>query len=136
MEELRAYHFQIMYLQGIHAGIQTQHCTVEMFLNYEGLCSKPARLLDRWARDHKTTIVLNGGYASSLSSLVDLLDKEGNPYPWGYFRESKEALNGCITNVGIILPKYIYNPTCSEIQKFTTLQNEIHMRVISCRLMN
>jgi len=99
-----------MYLQGIHAGIQSQHCTAEMFVKYAECLDGEDNLLYDWAENHKTTIVLNGGYASALYELsVFLDDDDENPYPWAYFKESEEALDGCITNVGIILPDKIFN---------------------------
>lgn len=118
-QRLRAYHFQIMYLPGAHAGIQSEHTMVEMFIKYtHSLMVHPdiqsktqtceAMLYD-WADEHKTIIVLNGGYQSSLRSLVGFLDSYENPYPWAFFEESKEALNGCLTNVGIIVPEKVYH---------------------------
>lgn len=115
--ELRAYFFQNMYLQGIHAGIQSQHCTVEMFLKYpkpeqwdypEPTDSKTKNLYE-WANDWKTTIVLNGGGSSDLKNLVGMLSDKENKYPWAYFRESNMALNGALTNVGIILPSMVFD---------------------------
>lgn len=112
--ELRAYFFNNMYLQGIHAGIQTQHCTAEMFLKYKGRLSDSPQDLENyfslmgWAKNYKTTIVLNGGYASNLDRIANTFSDGENPYPWAYFKESEEALNGCITNVGIVVPKTVW----------------------------
>ncbi len=108
-QELRAYFFQIMYLQGIHAGIQTQHTTAEMFVKYLPFEHKCSDMLYDWANNHKTTIILNGGYAANLELLEALLSDPQNPYPWAAFCESQEALRNCITNVGIILPEKIFN---------------------------
>lgn len=118
--ELRAYFFNNMYLQGIHSGVQSQHCTAEMFLKY--LVETPSRtllaqedLLIEWANNHKTTIVLNGGMSGHLDELVTLLSSEHNPYPWAFFKESEFALEGALTNVGIILPDIIFKaPFVSE----------------------
>jgi hypothetical protein len=117
-QELRAYFFQNMYLQGIHAGIQTQHCTAEMFVKYLPFENRCSDMLYDWANHHKTTIILNGGYASNLHRIVDLLTSPDNPYPWAYFCESEEALEGCITNVGVIVPKTVYDYV-SEQEKLT-----------------
>jgi hypothetical protein len=126
-ENYRAYFFNNMYLTGIHAGIQAQHCTAEMFnkypseesgvyewgtqeevLEFEREVEVGCHLYD-WASEDKTTIILNGGYASNLILIESLFEDVDNPYPWATFRESKDALNGCITSVGIILPERVYN---------------------------
>lgn len=153
-QQLRAYHFQNMYLTGIHAGIQTQHCTVEMFLKYtrssqaaihtdsDATCEDT---LFSWASKHKTTIILNGGYASCLRELCALFESKDNPYPWAYFKESDEALNGCVTNVGIILPEKVFNYTKDldeGARKYgyegVLSEWEINLagRISKCRLMN
>lgn len=121
-ENLRAYFFQNMYLQGIQAGIQTQHTTTEMFVKYSikggSRYTKQESLLDDWVCEHKTTIVLNGGMSGDLLELERLLSSEANPYPWSSFRESEYALNGSLTNVGIILPEkvYSYSKLSEELQ--------------------
>lgn len=119
-QELRAYFFQNMYLQGIHAGIQSQHTTSEMFVKYKELseycdcwhdcsCHDLAYTLHEWAKDHKTTIVLNGGMQGDLEEVIRVFDNKVNPHPWAFFKESEYALGGALTNVGIILPEKIYN---------------------------
>lgn len=121
-QELRAYFFQNMYLQGIHAGIQSQHTTAEMFVKYldgkvKSLSKCPqdtqyhnnVKVLYDWANNHKTTIVLNGGMQGDLEEAIKVFDTEDNPYPWAFFKESEYALGGALTNVGIILPEKIYN---------------------------
>ena len=144
-ENLRAYFFQNMYLQGIQAGIQTQHTTTEMFVKYiirGGSCyTKKEAIFDDWVCDHKTTIVLNGGMSGDLLELEKLLSSEDNPYPWSSFRESEYALNGALTNVGIILPEkvYSYYKLSEEIQEEVCL-SEWEMELVavlsSKRLMN
>lgn len=112
-QELRAYFFQNMYLQGIHAGIQSQHTTAEMFIKYlepcnPYTCAKYDTLYD-WAKLNKTTIVLNGGMQGDLEEVVKVLEDPDNEYPWAFFKESDYALGGALTNVGVILPEKIYN---------------------------
>jgi hypothetical protein len=147
-QELRAYFFQNMYLQGIHAGIQSQHCTAEMFCKYSignDLDQPMARTLYAWATFHKTTIVLNGGDASNLKRIATLLDSHPHNYPWTYFEESEEALGGCITNVGIILPEKIFNHFSSDGEivecpysntTLTEFEINLAMEVSQCRLMS
>jgi len=115
-QELRAYFFNNMYLSGIHAGIQAQHCTAAMFVNYPNdrislgeFGDRAVNTLYSWANHHKTTIILNGGYASNLYRILNIVAIDSNPYPWGVFCESEEALNSCITSVGIILPEKVFN---------------------------
>ena len=114
-QKLRAYFFNNMYLQGAHSGIQSQHCTAELFVKYQWLDSEcqtdesDTEILYDWAQNHKTTIVLNGGMSGDLQALVELFESEYNPYPWSFFKEAEYALNGALTNVGIILPEKIYN---------------------------
>lgn len=151
-EELRAYFFNNMYLQGIHAGIQTQHCTTEIFNKYYKYTlsqyqSEQSLTLNNWATNHKTTIVLNGGYASNLRYLIEIFNDTDNPYPFGYFCESEEALEDCITSVGIILPKKVFEGskyvTTSlikdryvQLNNITSFELKIMKELSQCKLMN
>ncbi len=108
-QELRVYFFQNMYLQGIHAGIQSQHTTAEMFVKYLPFQHQGSDILYNWANNYKTTIVLNGGMQGDLEEAIKVFDTKDNPYPWAFFKESEYALGGALTNVGIILPEKIYN---------------------------
>jgi len=146
--ELRAYFFNIMYLQGIHAGIQAQHCTAEMFVRYVPFQYKQSDMLYGWANHHKTTIILNGGYASNLERIMLLLQSKDNKYPWAHFCESKEALNSCITSVGIILPDKVFrfNEYCTLYNlsdglaaaklRLSNFEVLLAKEISSCRLMN
>lgn len=104
---MRAYYFGNMYLSSIQQGIQAAHVTADMFVKYP-YDSSEHQMLSDWAADHKTMILLNGGYASELERLVDLFTYGDNPYPWAYFRESQDAMQQCITSVGIVLPEHIW----------------------------
>lgn len=137
--ELRAYFFQNMYLQGIHAGIQSQHTTVEMFLSYSKSKSQKAKMLYDWADNHKTTIILNGGYTSNLIKISALLKDKRNPLPWSDFCESTDALNGALTNVGVIVPEKYYSvkvvDACQWLD-YTPWEIQFMEVLQSCRLMN
>lgn len=116
---MRLYSFGNMYLLGIQAGIQCQHCTADLLLKYKLLQnSLPAQsvMAFDWADEHKTTILLNGGMDKDLKDLVELFGETDNPYPWEFFNESTEALNNALTNVSIILPEkmYMYNKLVAE----------------------
>lgn len=119
-QETRAYFFNNMYLQGIHAGIQSAHTIAEMMVAFP---DHP--LLKQWATIDKTIIVLNAGYSSVLEEFITLL--MGSDWPFAYFNESQEALNGALTNVGVILPESIYNFN-SEIRKIqeTTIHSSFY----------
>jgi hypothetical protein len=108
----RCYHFSNMYLPSLHAGIQSQHCLAEMFVKYmidsTPQINKRRRTLRKWAIEDKTTIVLNGGMSGQLKEIAELFESEENPYPWATFSETEFALNGALTNVGIILPEKVY----------------------------
>jgi len=102
---MRAYFFSNMYLSSLQNGLQTAHVVAEMFVKYTGAVDI---YLQNWARNHKTIIILNGGYSSNLLQLCDLFSDPQNPYPWANFNEEQSALNGAATCVGIILPEKIY----------------------------
>jgi hypothetical protein len=111
---MRIYHVGNMYMSSIQQGIQAAHAQMEMFVKYiprdfkaEVEYKKISQLVD-WSNNHKTMICLNGGYDSELRKFKDILDVEHNPFPWSCFYESKEAMNGMLTNVAIVIPERIY----------------------------
>ena len=107
---MRAYFFGNMYLSSIQQGIQAAHATHELFIKYNQPGRAQAYLLD-WATDHKTMILLNGGYAATIQELVDFFGEQDGPYglyPFAPFYEEEASLNGALTTVGIILPEKIY----------------------------
>ena len=112
---MRCYHLANSYLPGIHAGIQSAHTQHEMALKYLGgelgndtLKTQHAVYVE-WATNHKTVIVLNGGWQSTLQEWVAFLAQTGNPYPWAMFHEELDSLNGALTNVGVVVPEHIYS---------------------------
>jgi hypothetical protein len=110
-EELRLYSFNHYKLQGIHAGIQCQHATQEMnnscFL-METFKMEKAKYLMWWANNWKTTIVLNGGNSKALYEILNFLSTEDNPYPWSYFHESEDDMEGILTNIVIVVPEKVF----------------------------
>jgi hypothetical protein len=99
-----------MYTAGIHAGIQSLHATSAMWRRYfRDPDSEQAQTLCEWEDNHKTVVVLNGGYQSALLELEALLQSPDNPFPWCSFNESIEALNGALTAVCIVLPEKLYD---------------------------
>lgn len=109
---MRAYYFGNMYLSSIQQGIQAAHVTHELFTKHSpGFNDDPSEeflLLDEWARNHKTMILLNGGYMETILELVGFFESDENPYPWATFREGEDSLGGILTSVGIVLPEKIY----------------------------
>lgn len=106
------YSFTNMYLEGIHAGIQTAHMINEMWLKYSNAENafylKRREILINWAKSDKTIFIYTGGYQRSLEDRLGQLQKFSHHYdlPYAYFRESKDALNGALTCVGIIVPDF------------------------------
>lgn len=117
---MRAYFFGNMYLSSIQQGIQAAHVVGELMVKYN---PPPARIrgkewgtLMEWAAKHKVMVLLSAGYGEELYSLQKFFNEKDNPYPWAPFFESKEALDGAFTSIGIILPARIYDTakTCRE----------------------
>ena len=97
---MRAYFFVNTALSGIQKGLQVAHCAVEMGEN------NPT--YDEWACEHKTIIVLEGGFNKELSEIEDFFGEIIHPHPWAAFREDEDTLALAYTAVGIILPERIY----------------------------
>lgn len=104
---MRAYFFGNLYLSSIQQGIQAAHAVVDMFVKYKSPCVQYDILLE-WAANHKTMILLNGGYTQEIHNLITFFSEKDNPLPWAPFHESREALDGALTTVGIILPEEFY----------------------------
>lgn len=104
----RCYHFNNFYLAGIHAGIQAAHAQHELSYKYQDSHGSTFRAYQDWVESHKTLILLNAGMAKDLEELVTFFQSAENPFPWAEWRESEEALNGCITSIAMVLPNKIY----------------------------
>ncbi len=117
---MRAYFFGNMYMSSIQQGIQALHTTVEMYREFPN-----AEDLRQWADNHKTVILLNAGYSQTIRDIANGLASTENPYTWGIFHESHEALDGALTCAGIILPEGIYEAaTAIRERKFTVAEVE------------
>jgi len=101
-----------MYLSSIQQGIQAAHATHELFTKYmPGFNDDPSgefEVLDEWAREHKTMVLLNGGYMETIQELMEFFDTDENPYPWAPFYEGDDSLGGILTTLSIVLPEEIY----------------------------
>jgi hypothetical protein len=116
---MRLYAYTNMYTEGIHAGIQTAHVIGELNTKYADLDTPEGerahiKLLD-WQKNHKTIFIYNGGLASMLWDRYQELREFAYKFelPIARFYESKEALNGALTCVGIVVPDqyYRFSPT-------------------------
>lgn len=110
---MRCYHLCNMYLSSIQQGIQSAHSQMELFVKYSddlvpGYTSVQKQNLYDWAKNHKTMIVLNGGYLSHMTEALEFLSKETHDYPFAPFYEGVDALGGILTNIAIVLPEKIY----------------------------
>jgi len=115
----RCYHFNNYYLSGIQAGIQAAHAQHRLACKYlQSAIYFEKSKVDKngteestyleWLENHETIILLNAGMAKDLEDLVAFFDLPENPFPWAEWHESKEALNGCITSIAMVLPSRIY----------------------------
>lgn len=111
--KLRAYALVNQYIAGIHAGIQTAHALMEATAKYEGKSTVAAQMFKDWYTDHKTLIVLNGGYQQRIYETMELW-KRCN-FPFAHFCEEDDALNGALTAAVIILPECVYALDTSDL---------------------
>lgn len=107
-QALRAYFFVNQYISGIHAGIQSLHALSEVHNKYYGTATQEEAMLRDWESNHKTVIVLEGGYQSRLEELLVQFSGINHNYPFASFREEKDALNCAMTAVCIILPEQVF----------------------------
>jgi hypothetical protein len=110
---MRLYTFVNMYLSSIQHGIQTAHVVSELYEKYRSIDVKKYGSLSRdnlydWGRNHKTIIVLNGGFSDNLDDICHELSNQ-DLYPYAKFVEGKAELRGATTAVGIVLPKSVYD---------------------------
>lgn len=107
---MRLYSFTNLYISSIQKGIQTAHIVSEISVKYTTQKEKCLNLAyEDWANNHKTVIVLNGGYGENLYTLEELFaDKDNTTYPWAAFNEERDALDGARTAIGIIVDERIY----------------------------
>ena len=109
-----------MYLSSIQQGIQAGHVIGDMAVKYDEPTDHKSMFLE-WAEDHKTMILLNGGFSQDLiefeSFLEGDLDSDSvrlndhydgySPYPFALFRE--EGIDDAASSFGMVLPPKIYD---------------------------
>ena len=69
---------------------------------------QPCQMLEDWAGQHKTVVLLNGGNSNDLIEIHQQLLNETVGYPFGIFYEDQQSLNSAATCVGIVVPEKIY----------------------------
>ena len=114
---MRLYLFNNHYISAIQHGIQGLHSFAELFVRH-GLDSPQARVVMDWNREHKTVIVLNGGYADTLQTVFDRLEAVARDWtagmagievlPVAKFHEEQAALAGALTSVAVVVPAGAY----------------------------
>lgn len=115
--DYRLYSFVNTYLTGIHAGIQTAHVIAEMSQKYQNQpYDKFHERMADWQEHDKTIVVLNGGTNDHLLTVLEQVMAVSRQYslPYASFYESKEALGGIMTAVGVVLPSYLYDSRSSR----------------------
>lgn len=135
---MRLYSITNMYMAGIHAGIQTQHSTVRLFVKYDkdgGDTFPQEALLFDWAINHETTVVLNGGMHDSLKELLELFEKwekkeVNDVLPFAPFFEP--GVNNALTSISVIMPQNAIDfmsrirSTKPETPEYETLKLEMN----------
>lgn len=90
-------------LSPIQAGVQAAHAVAELLVKH------PEDSLSlKWAMDHKTLIILNGGNTQNLKELEKhCSDPSVDKFEWASFRESEDFADGLLTAVAVVVPEYI-----------------------------
>lgn len=110
---MRLYSFTHTYLSSLQKGLQTAHLVHELFEKY----SNRNTILNGWAKDHKTIIILKGGNSLALEKLNHLLSNLGNELslPQTHFYEDENSLNHALTCTGIVVPAHIYDKESTNL---------------------
>lgn len=122
---MRAYFFGNLYLSSIQQGLQSAHVLAEMYTKYVGPDPYSQYfVLDEWAREHKTIIILNAGYSEEIRFLSERFATQ-EKYPWASFNEGQDALDGALTCIGIVLPEHVYEGSAKirELGKGETISH-------------
>lgn len=113
---MRLYSFvNANYLKHVQHGLQTAHAVAELYNKYpedtkDGNCVR-YDLLNDWARNHKTIIILDGGDCQDLHDIVVFLKEREKALklPYSYFKEDARSLNNALTAVAVVVPAEIYD---------------------------
>lgn len=120
---MKLYAVTNMYMSGIHAGIQCQHSTVEMFLKYKDNPERMSTLFD-YAQNHKTTVVLNGGMDCDMQKFLKNLeywDLNGDAFEFAPFYEP--GIGNALTSISVLVPDTAVI-TMQDLRKYQQYQQE------------
>jgi hypothetical protein len=95
-----------MYFMGIQAGIQSAHSLVRVCTDFSlgtDADQVKARMVNDWATDHETMVVLNGGHTAMLKEVLYLLENTDHDFPFAPFYETDLA-EDALSNIAIIAP--------------------------------
>jgi len=97
---MRFYTITNLYLSDIQRGIQSAHCLHELYEKYIAEDDDyMLSVISNWANNHKTMIVLNGGYSENLNQInLDLI--KADRFPHACFNEP--GIGNALTCVGVI----------------------------------
>lgn len=99
---MKLYALTNMYCDGIHAGIQCQHSTVELLRKYTNDTSSRSKLdgmVEDWADHHKTTVLIQGGNHQGMKEwLADLEHWDGVPFAEFY----ESGMNYCLSSISLV----------------------------------
>lgn len=113
---MRLYAFNLMYMHGIHNGIQAMHASSKIEDRYPE-DSPEGRAYRDWRRNHLTLIITNAGYVKVLYEIYDLLEKLAQDWvpidgveglALAKFHESEEAASGLLTSIAVAVPPSCY----------------------------
>jgi hypothetical protein len=113
---MRLYAFNLMYMNGIHNGIQAGHASSKLEDRYPEN-SPEGRAYRDWRRNHQTIIITNAGYVKVLYEIYDLLEKLAQDWvpidgveglAFAKFHESEEAASGLLTSIVVTVPPSCY----------------------------
>jgi len=109
-------------MPSINQGIQSGHAAVELLLKYNQTdYPEQNKLVQEWAWQHKTFVLLNGGMTSDLHHIKRLL-KESTNLPWAEFREPDYG--NMVTSLAVLVPDdYHVIPGCKGYTFFEILRN-------------
>lgn len=113
---MRLYFFNNMMLSDKQHGIQAGHAAVRLLRKYQqgykaGITGlHKLEMVEDWADNHETFIVLNAGTTDSQYAIRRHLESKHNPFPWVFFKEPNIKAKGeaVMTSVAILLPESFY----------------------------
>jgi hypothetical protein len=108
---MRYYGFGCYYLSSLQQGLQAAHVVGELWSKWDK-DSPQYKKGRKWAKKHKTMVLLNGGNSGDLKELFKKFkgwQKAGMDLAFAKFNEDEVSLNCALTAIGIVLPKKYYN---------------------------